>query len=69
MTERFNGLRGWRERNGLALEELGDLTGYSPSYISRIERGQRDLQPLEKVRLARLLGCRVRDIFPAVRER
>jgi transcriptional regulator with XRE-family HTH domain len=68
MTERFNGLRGWRERNGLALAELGDLTGFSPSYISRIERGERELQPLDKVRVARLLGCRVRDIFPARRQ-
>jgi len=69
MAERVNGLREWRERRGLNLEEVGDLLGVSASYLSRLERGERSLRPLDRVRAARLLGARVRELFPATESR
>jgi transcriptional regulator with XRE-family HTH domain len=58
-----NRLRLWRAENGLTLEELGDLVGLSTAMLSRVERGDRQLAPLTRVRVARRLGVRVRDLF------
>jgi transcriptional regulator with XRE-family HTH domain len=58
-----NRLRLWRAENGLTLEEESDLTGLSIAMLSRVERGQRQLAPLTRVRVARRLGMRVRDLF------
>lgn len=58
-----NRLRLWRIREGLTLAEVADLTGYSKAMISRTERGERVLSPMGRVRVARALGCRVRDLF------
>jgi transcriptional regulator with XRE-family HTH domain len=65
MAQRYTGLRGWRERHGLKLEEVADLLGVSSSYLSRIERGERRLRALDQVRVARVLGERVGELFPA----
>jgi transcriptional regulator with XRE-family HTH domain len=59
-----NRLRLWRAEQGLTLEELSDLVGLSVPMLSRVERGQRQLAPLTKVRVARRLGVRVSDLFP-----
>lgn len=56
-------LRRWREERGLTLEELSDLTGLSVPMLSRAERGEREIAPLKRVAMARLLGARVRDLF------
>ena len=56
-------LRTWRNRNGVTLEELSDVTGYSESMLSRVERGERRLGVLARIRLARSLGVKVREIF------
>lgn len=56
-------MRAWRVDQGLTLDEVADLTGLSASVLSRCERGLRDLRPSTKVRVARRLGCRVRDLF------
>ena len=58
-----NHLREWRERHGLTIEEVADLAGYSAAHLSRMERGERDVPPLARVRLARAVGARVRDLF------
>jgi len=59
-TTRF---REWRLTNELSLDEVADLTGMSKSMLSRAERGQRDLAPLTKVKVARRLGVAIRDLF------
>jgi transcriptional regulator with XRE-family HTH domain len=56
-------LRNWREQRRLSLDDVGDLTGLHPSTISRVERGERRLRPEVKVRVARRLGARIRDLF------
>ncbi|HEX4811977.1 MAG TPA: helix-turn-helix transcriptional regulator [Nonomuraea sp.] len=34
-------LRAWRDRRGLSLAKMGELIRYNPSYLARIERGER----------------------------
>lgn len=58
-----NRLRQWRCDEGLTLEEVSDLVGLSVSALSRIERGERNVPPLTRVRIARRLGVPVRDLF------
>ncbi len=58
-----NRLRLWRVREGLTLDEVSALTGVSVSMLSRAERGQRQLAPLTKVRVARCLDVPLRDLF------
>jgi transcriptional regulator with XRE-family HTH domain len=53
----------WRASQGLTVLEVADLTGLSPSMISRLERGQRSLRPLTKVIVARRLAARIQDLF------
>jgi transcriptional regulator with XRE-family HTH domain len=56
-------LRKWRVANGLTLDDVGDLTGLSPSMVSRVERGERALRPRTKILVARRLGVRPSEIF------
>lgn len=56
-------LRRWRVDAGLTLDEVADLTGYSQSMLSLVERGQRHVSPQGKVRIARRLGVRIADLF------
>ena len=57
------GLRRWREAHGLTVREVADLTGLSPSEVSRAERGLVNLSALKKVKVARALGVPLRDLF------
>lgn len=57
-------LRQWRIGADLTLDDLEDLTGISKAMWSRVERGERTMAPLTRVRVARRLGVRVRDLFP-----
>jgi transcriptional regulator with XRE-family HTH domain len=61
---RVPALRRWRVEHGLTLLDLADLLGLSEGYISRIERGERAVPPLLRVRISRLLDARVADLFP-----
>ncbi len=56
-------LRQWRTNAGLTLDEVADLTGYHKSYLSRVERNERELSPMAKVEIARRLGTRISDLF------
>jgi transcriptional regulator with XRE-family HTH domain len=47
----------------MTLREVGDLTGINDGMLSRIERGERRLRPATRVKMARLLGVRVADLF------
>jgi transcriptional regulator with XRE-family HTH domain len=63
-----NQLRLWRVRQGLTIEEVADLAGLSPAMVSRVERGERQLAPLTKARVARCLGVSIRELFPVAEE-
>jgi transcriptional regulator with XRE-family HTH domain len=56
-------LRRWRRDRGWRLKDVGDLAGYSESFISLVERGHRRLTPEAKLRIARALGVRIADLF------
>jgi hypothetical protein len=56
-------LRAWRAENGVSLEELAGATGYSAAMLSRVERGERRLSVLARIRLARSLGAKVQELF------
>lgn len=62
-SELTNRLRLWRVDAGLTLDEVADLTGMSKAMLSRAERGERQLSPMAKVKLARRLGVRVGELF------
>jgi transcriptional regulator with XRE-family HTH domain len=62
-TQAFN-LREWRKRNEVRLEDLHDLTGVSIATLSRVERGLTKINPLDQIKIARVVGVRVRDLFP-----
>ena len=49
-------VRRLREEAGLTLEELGDRCDMELAYVSRVERGQKDVQLSTIVRLACGLG-------------
>jgi transcriptional regulator with XRE-family HTH domain len=57
-------LKEWREKHGLSLEDLSDLVGYSPSALCRYEQGERRPSREAKIRIAKRLGLRIRDVFP-----
>jgi transcriptional regulator with XRE-family HTH domain len=53
----------WRTGVGLSLDEIADLTGVSKSMLSRLERGQRGVSVMTKVKIARRLGVPVSELF------
>lgn len=60
-----NRLAEWCAAQGWTLTDAAGLTGYSLSYLSLVARGKRPVGPAAKVRIARGLGARVSDLFPA----
>ena len=62
-TQTESKFRSWRKRHDLTLEDVAGLSGLSVAMLSRVERGQRKLAPLTKVKVARRLGATVGDLF------
>jgi transcriptional regulator with XRE-family HTH domain len=63
-VDHSNRLREWRKSVGLTLGEVAALTGLSIAALSRVERGERNMAPLTRVRFARLLGVPLAELFP-----
>ncbi len=59
-----NRLRQWRVSAGLTLAEVAALTGLSVAELSRVERAQRGMPPMTRVRVARGLGVPLAELFP-----
>jgi transcriptional regulator with XRE-family HTH domain len=57
-------LRAWRKREGISLQEMSDLTGYSLAMLSRLENGRRSASFRAKVAMARRLRVPIRELFP-----
>ena len=57
-------LREWRNKEGITLTEVRDLTGVDESLLSKYETGKLEPPPWIKLRIARNLGVRIRDLFP-----
>lgn len=57
-----NRLRELREARGLKLAQVSREAGLSDSYVSRLERGERQLSVARLAEFARILGCSEADI-------
>lgn len=57
-------LRNERERQGLSVRELAHFADSSPMTISRLERGEGDVAPAVKARVARVLRVPVGELWP-----
>ncbi len=56
-------IRAKRLGMGLSQEELADLAGLHFTYVSSVERGERNIS-LENIgKLARALKCQIEDLF------
>jgi transcriptional regulator with XRE-family HTH domain len=53
----------WRLDRGWTVRETADLVGLEETTYGRLEKGIRGLKPEVKVKIARALGARLRDIF------
>lgn len=59
---KLRGLRQVRQRNGLSLGQLAELTGLRRETIARFEQGKEDPQPYAVHRLAAILEASVADL-------
>jgi transcriptional regulator with XRE-family HTH domain len=66
-TGSIHPLRRWRVANDFTQNDVAGLAGVSEPLISLIESGQRNPGPRTKVAIARALGVKVGEIFPAPR--
>lgn len=59
---KLRGLRQVRQRNGLSLGQLAELTGLRRETIAHFEQGKEDPQPYAVHRLAAILETSVADL-------
>lgn len=59
-----NRIREWREARDFTLEGLAEAAGFSPSYMSRMESGVRNVSIKNLLKIASALDVSVRDLVP-----
>ena len=65
MLERFGvKLRSVRETAGVSQEKLAERAGLHRTYVSSVERGQRNISLLNMEKLAHALQVPLRDLMP-----
>ncbi|MEM4235188.1 MAG: helix-turn-helix transcriptional regulator [Candidatus Methanomethylicaceae archaeon] len=57
-----------RERKQISQERLAALAGLNRTYISKIERGERNITLTTMMRLAHALGCNITDLFSNLKD-
>ncbi|MCA9078464.1 MAG: helix-turn-helix transcriptional regulator [Planctomycetaceae bacterium] len=57
-------LRSIRTKQGVSQEKLAELAGLHRTYVSSVERGERNVSLLNIERLAIALGVAPRDLIP-----
>jgi transcriptional regulator with XRE-family HTH domain len=62
-------LREERKRRGLTQEEVASVCGWPQSVIAKVEQGERRLDLVEFLWLARALGAKPETLFGAVMQR
>ena len=60
MKNRINELR---DERGLSYEDLAEMTGLSPSYVSLMARGKRNISLKNLEKLANALSCAPTDLI------
>lgn len=58
-----------RKQSGMKQEELAALIGKDQSYISNIERGQRRVDVIEFVALARAMNVNATELFGGIADK
>lgn len=58
-----NKIQKFREEKGLTQEDLAELLKISEDYLGKIERGKRVPSMKLAVRIAKLLDCKLDDLF------
>jgi transcriptional regulator with XRE-family HTH domain len=68
---RLRGLRQVRQRHGLSIGQLAEMTSLRRESISRFEHGQEEPQPYAVRRLSAVLGASSAELFgpPSAEER
>jgi len=56
-------LAAYRKREGMSLQDLSAITGFTAAHLSFVERGKRNLSVRGKLLLARRLGVPIRRLF------
>lgn len=59
-----NNIRAVRDSHGVTLEKLAELSGLSIGYISRLEKGNRNLSLKNMQKIANALGVNAGDLLP-----
>lgn len=59
-----NRIAEWRELRGLSQEDLAAAAGMSPGYLSRMERGERNVSLKNLAKISEALGIPARDLVP-----
>ena len=62
-------LREIRHKRGLSQERLADLAGLHRTYVSGVERGERNISLLNIERLALALDVTMSDLMPSAASR
>ena len=57
-------LRITRQRKGISQERLAELAGLHRTYVSSVERGERNISLLNIEKLATALGVAMSDLMP-----
>lgn len=57
-------LRAVRQQRGISQEKLADLAGLHRTYVSSIERGERNVSLVNIERLAAALGVAMAELMP-----
>lgn len=57
-------LRKVRLRKGISQEKLAELAGLHRTYVSSVERGERNISLVNISRLAEALEIKLRDLMP-----
>ena len=64
LTQRLTRVRFYRQQHNMSLKELSIRVGISESALSYIERGLRKPSLDTALKLARVLGTTVEELFP-----
>lgn len=57
-------LRKVRTRKGLSQEKLAELAGLHRTYVSSVERGERNISLVNIKRLAQAMDVKLRELMP-----
>ena len=59
-------LKRLRLKNELSQEKLGEISSLHRTYVSSIERGERNVSLENLAKLTRALGCSFNDLFEGI---